>query len=259
MGPVKVPLNARNFLIMVAKNAVNAALLSAVQIWHDPQDNNFHNWHGIKGVLWTIGSAVAAREAAILVPKVLKWSTTNDVNGGIMKSIIVLALLFGSALSLTAQTPPPTGAPFTVTGAYAASSGNTINNGIQSTFEYAVRGRWSIRIDDIMLANPSGTLINLGGGQWKIPANAIFGHNSPSSFSKILVGLHAGLGAVKAPGGGVSFGLGGGGSVDYQMSSIFFVRVLDVTDVYSRGLVPHNQILGNYNSVAIGAGVGFSF
>jgi hypothetical protein len=67
MGPLTVPLNIRNFGIMVAKNAVNAALLSAVQIYHDPADNNLQNWHGIKGVLWTVGSAVAARELAILV------------------------------------------------------------------------------------------------------------------------------------------------------------------------------------------------
>lgn len=180
-----------------------------------------------------------------------------------MKSIVsVVAVLLLAVVTLGAQTTPPTqpsGAPFTITGAYAASSGNTINNGIQSTFEYAVHGRWSIRIDDIALANPSGTLINLGGGQWKIPANAIFGKNTPPAFANVFIGFHAGLGAVKAPGGSVSFGLGGGASVDYKVNSFFFVRVLDVTDVYSRGLVPKNQILGNYNNVNVGAGIGFSF
>lgn len=185
---------------------------------------------------------------------------------------IFLALCF-SVVIAQAQTPAqPSGEPFTVTGSFAASTSNTIKNGMQSTFEYSLHGRWSVRIDDIGLTNPSGTLINLGEGQWKIPARAIFGKSSPASFSNILIGLHAGLGAVKSANvkstnggasksanGGMSFAVGAGLSADYQVSPFFFIRVVDVTDVYSRGLVPENQVFGNYNNVNVGAGIGFNF
>ena len=174
--------------------------------------------------------------------------------------LLIILLLTLSSTRLKAQTPaPPTGEPFTITGSYAASLGNSIQNGMQSTFEYNVVGRWSIRIDEIGITNPSGTLVNLAEGQWKIPADRVFGKSSPASFSKILIGLHGGLGAVKNSSGGVSFAASFGGSVDYQLSSFFFVRVADITDVYSRGLVPNNQQFGNYNNVNIGAGIGFNF
>lgn len=67
----------QNGLIYTAKNAVNAGLLAAIQIYHDPADNNFHNWHGIKGIIWQISAAILAREALVWGPKILKWSTTN--------------------------------------------------------------------------------------------------------------------------------------------------------------------------------------
>jgi hypothetical protein len=260
MGPVKVPLNVRNFLIMVAKNAVNAALLSAVQVWHDPQDNNFQNWHGIKGILWIVGSAVAAREAAILVPKVLKWSTTSDITGGVMKSIIVLALLLGSALSLTAQTAPPTTPPgyqFAVSGSYAASNGNATNNGMQNSIEYSLtphnpRG-WGVRLDTFGLNNPASTTLQLAEGQFKVQGSKL----SKAIPNGIDLDLHAGLGCVKSPTGAMSFAAGLGMSADYNVSKFFFVRVLDVTYAYSRGLANNGAVLGNYVSAA--AGIGFKF
>jgi hypothetical protein len=183
-----------------------------------------------------------------------------------MKRIGVMFLLVGMFLlaaipALHAQTPPtqPSGEPFTITGNFAASTNNTIKNGVESTFEYTVHGRWSVRIDEIGLNNPSGTMLNLAEGQWKVPAKAIFGKNSPSSFSNILIGLHAGLGAVKNPAGAMSFAAGAGLSVDYQVGSFFFIRVANVTDGYSRGYQPNNQVFGNYNNVNVGMGVGFNF
>jgi hypothetical protein len=88
----------------ITKNAVNAALLSLMQMYHDPADNNFHNWHGIKGILWQMGAAVVAREGIVLIPKILKWSQTN---GGviIMKIFMVLALTLGITVSAMAQAP----------------------------------------------------------------------------------------------------------------------------------------------------------
>lgn len=77
MASVTVPLNLRNFSIMVLKNAVNAALLAGIQIYHDPADNNLKSLHGLKGVAWIVGSAIIAREGVILIPRLLKWSQTN--------------------------------------------------------------------------------------------------------------------------------------------------------------------------------------
>ena len=64
----------KNILVIAGKHAVNAALLSAVQIYHDPADNNFHTWHGLYGVAWVICGAIAAREISTFLPKLLAWS-----------------------------------------------------------------------------------------------------------------------------------------------------------------------------------------
>lgn len=64
----------KKYLNIAARHAVNASLLSLFQIFHDPQDNNFHNWHGIQGILWAVGGAVLAREVVVWFPKLLKWS-----------------------------------------------------------------------------------------------------------------------------------------------------------------------------------------
>jgi hypothetical protein len=74
-----VIINLKSASLIAVKNAVNAGLLSAIQIYHDPKDNNFHNWHGIQGILWQIGAAIVAREGIVLIPKILKWSSTNGV------------------------------------------------------------------------------------------------------------------------------------------------------------------------------------
>lgn len=64
----------KNLFLIAAKHAVNAAILSAVQIYHDPVDNNFHTLHGFYGVLWTLGSSIGAREVSTFLPKILAWS-----------------------------------------------------------------------------------------------------------------------------------------------------------------------------------------
>jgi hypothetical protein len=64
----------KNFLLIAFKHATNAALLSAVQVYHDPKDNNFHTVHGLYGVAWVIGGAIAAKEVSVYLPKLLAWS-----------------------------------------------------------------------------------------------------------------------------------------------------------------------------------------
>jgi hypothetical protein len=69
---VNVTLN--KYLLISAKHAVNAALLSIVQIIHDPKDYNFHNWHGLQGIAVMVLSAIGAREFVVWFPKLLSWS-----------------------------------------------------------------------------------------------------------------------------------------------------------------------------------------
>lgn len=64
--------------IYASKNAVNAALLAAAQVYHDPADNNFHTWHGLYGIGYIIVSAVVIREVIVYFPRLLRWSQTVD-------------------------------------------------------------------------------------------------------------------------------------------------------------------------------------
>jgi hypothetical protein len=184
-----------------------------------------------------------------------------------MRKFLGFAALLLCALPAFAQTSQPSGEPFAITGALASSSSNALTNGVQSTFEYTVKPRtddmlagWSLRVDDI--TTTAGQSINLGEAQWKIPASDALGKSfaSASAFKNVLIGIHGGLGAVKAAGtGSASFAVGAGLTVDYQVTNVFFVRVVDLTDVYSRGLNPANQVFGNYNNLNVGSGIGFSF
>lgn len=80
MSGIVIPLNVRNVAIMILKNAVNAAVLAGIQIYHDPMDNNWHTKHGLIGIGWMMASAVLAREGTVLIPRLIKWSTTNGAN-----------------------------------------------------------------------------------------------------------------------------------------------------------------------------------
>jgi hypothetical protein len=68
----------KRFLVIAAKNAVNAALLSLAVVYHNPTQYNYTSVLG----LWNIGKfillpAVAIREGMIWVPLLLKWSSTG--------------------------------------------------------------------------------------------------------------------------------------------------------------------------------------
>lgn len=175
--------------------------------------------------------------------------------------LLLCSLWFCLAPAHAQTTPPapsqPSGYPFTVTGNFAASTSNTVSNGVQSTFEYQLSPshRWQVRVDEI--TDLKGNLISLGEGQFKIP----FGHivkTAPQPLSNVLFGIHAGLGAVKDKTGGVSFAVGTGLTVDYPISSFFFIRVFELTGAYSRGL-GGQELFGNYNNLNVGSGIGFNF
>ena len=212
---VKVPLNLRNFLIMILKNAVNAALLSAIQIYHDPADNNFHNWHGIKGILWQVGAAILAREGVILIPRVLKWSNTNDVIGGTMKSIIIFALLLLSTATLHAQTPSL--GQYQLGMGYASVGGPT-DNGTLLTFSKQFSPRVWGQAKGFLLANPSGVTIATVGPRYRPPLSAIWKASKYFDTTKFLPFVDLNLGTVKDVTGAAKFAYGVGAGLDYVVA-----------------------------------------
>lgn len=67
----------KNFLLIVAKNAVNALLTSSAMGAMLPSVFSVHTEAGWFNLLKLAGSTVAAREIAVWLPIVLKWSSTN--------------------------------------------------------------------------------------------------------------------------------------------------------------------------------------
>ena len=67
----------KTLLIYLLKNAVNAALAAIVPVWKNYGTYNLGTWHGWLNVGAIIGGSVLAREAVILYPKLMAWSTTN--------------------------------------------------------------------------------------------------------------------------------------------------------------------------------------
>jgi hypothetical protein len=67
----------KNFLLIAAKNAVNAIITSGSLAVIDSGNFNFHSPDG----WWNIGkaclSAVLAREVVVWGPIIMSWSTTN--------------------------------------------------------------------------------------------------------------------------------------------------------------------------------------
>jgi hypothetical protein len=66
-----------NILVVAAKQAVNAAVISIAPIIKDPHDYNLTTLHGLGNVGFIVLCAVAAREALVWGPVILKWSQNN--------------------------------------------------------------------------------------------------------------------------------------------------------------------------------------
>jgi hypothetical protein len=75
----------KSFAIISLKQAVNALLVTFSASQFAPSTFSYTNWHGFLNILKLAGSVVAAREAQIWVPWLLKWSSTaatpEDANG----------------------------------------------------------------------------------------------------------------------------------------------------------------------------------
>jgi len=76
----------KKFLIVAAKNAVNAALLSLAVVYHNPSQYNYTSGSGLLNIAkFIVLPAIAIREGMVWVPLLLKWSSTGaniDGNGG---------------------------------------------------------------------------------------------------------------------------------------------------------------------------------
>ncbi len=68
-------LTARNFLIIALKNAVNALLVNTGAWLILPANFNFTNHQAIWNIAKLAGVTILSREAAVWVPKLLKWSS----------------------------------------------------------------------------------------------------------------------------------------------------------------------------------------
>lgn len=68
----------KKFLIVAAKNAVNAALLSLAVVYHNPTEYNYTTFHGLFDIAkFIVVPAILIREGMVWVPLLLKWSSTG--------------------------------------------------------------------------------------------------------------------------------------------------------------------------------------
>ena len=73
----------KNFLVIAAKNAVNAGLTSLTPILQNPQSYNWNTKSGWIHLGELVGGAVLSREITVWVPKLMAWSTTSAILFGV--------------------------------------------------------------------------------------------------------------------------------------------------------------------------------
>lgn len=72
----------KTFLIISAKQAVNAILTNGALMTMMSGTFHLHSWDGVKHILEATLSVIGSREAMIWVPKILRWSTTDALPNG---------------------------------------------------------------------------------------------------------------------------------------------------------------------------------
>lgn len=70
-------LTLKNLGIIFLKNAVNALIVNVGAWMILPANFNFHDSAAIWNIAKLAGVTIFSREAAVFVPKLLKWSQTN--------------------------------------------------------------------------------------------------------------------------------------------------------------------------------------
>src|SRR4029077_6001335 len=93
-------------LTAIAKNAVNAALISLAPIIHDHDHYNLSTVQGLEHVGIIMLDAILAREFIVWFPVVMKWSSITGVL--FMKMLCTLIVALVLCVGLSAQTTPPT-------------------------------------------------------------------------------------------------------------------------------------------------------
>jgi len=71
-------LTARNLGIIILKNAVNALIVNAGAWLILPANFNLHNSAAMWNIAKLAAVTVGSREAAVFIPKLLKWSQNSD-------------------------------------------------------------------------------------------------------------------------------------------------------------------------------------
>ena len=70
-------MEMKNFLMIVAKNALNAVLTNGALVLMIHDQFNVYSGHGWYNIGKATLAVVAAREGAVWGPVLLKWSTTD--------------------------------------------------------------------------------------------------------------------------------------------------------------------------------------
>lgn len=71
----------KSVLVKVAKNAVNAALVTLTPIIATPKAYNLTSVSGLEHVGLLLAGAIASREILVWFPVLLKWSQTDEGAG----------------------------------------------------------------------------------------------------------------------------------------------------------------------------------
>lgn len=66
----------KSVLVIVAKQAVNAALVTLGPVIADPAAYSLHTLHGWRDIGVTVAGAVVAREITVWLPKLMAWSNS---------------------------------------------------------------------------------------------------------------------------------------------------------------------------------------
>lgn len=72
----------KSFLIIAAKNAVNAVITNATLMATLPGVINLSSSAGLWNILKVTGGTIVAREVTVWGPVLIKWSTTGAVPNG---------------------------------------------------------------------------------------------------------------------------------------------------------------------------------
>lgn len=181
---------------------------------------------------------------------------------------VLIFLLVAVRPSQAQTTPPATPAPsvvnvqdlldggysFAMYGGFSATSGATTKNGPTLGFEKQIKKHAYVRLDQWGVNDLAGSTLSFMQAQAKYSLAHLIKPTVFFNSKPILLSVHAGPGILKSPAGAVHFAAAAGVSVDYSTGKGTFIRMIEFTHAYSRGLANNGLNLGNYNSITTGFG-----